>query len=534
MWLSAMYSEYHGKVKFPPAINSRIPSCVSYWQVSPYCMYPRFRYGLLLVILLAALPLAGHLNHMPIQSWDEARLALNALEMDQHGDYIVTHFNGQPDMWNTKPPLLIWLQVAALKLIGYNEIAVRLPSVLAAFCTCLLIFWFAARKLRQPWLGIFAVIVLVTSNGYVYRHGARSGDYDALLVFFTTAYSLFFFWYLETGQRKWLLFFFTALTCAVLTKGIAGLLPGPALFVYALFRKQTLYMFRTVTFYLGLSLFLVFGIGYYVLREHYNPGYIAAVQANELGGRFSAAVESHTGDQWFYWDYLVKQHYSYWCLLVLPGVVIGLAAVHDTLQRFTGYVGLLCSVYLLVISNAATKLSWYDMPMFPFMAFLCAISLWSLFNMLLSQEGWKSSLRVNVLPFLVIAFICFAPYRTIIETVFDPKPDPGSVWAESMGYFMKDNLSGKRNDGSFSITANGEEQHLMWYQRALNARGRQIDFRFPDQVKPGQELAVYQDNVRDYVQAHFHVRVLDQVDLVTVFRVDSIKVQKDERVARAQ
>ncbi|MFT4757995.1 MAG: 4-amino-4-deoxy-L-arabinose transferase-like glycosyltransferase, partial [Vicingaceae bacterium] len=43
-----------------------------------------------LPILLLLFPVFGHLGALPIQLWDESRLALNALEMFENGDYLVT------------------------------------------------------------------------------------------------------------------------------------------------------------------------------------------------------------------------------------------------------------------------------------------------------------------------------------------------------------------------------------------------------------------------------------------------------------
>ena len=83
--------------------------------------------------LIVYFPIFGHLDALPIRIWDEARLANNALEMSNDGDYIVTHFDGSPDMWNTKPPLMIWCQVGFIKLLGEDVLPIRLPAAISAF-----------------------------------------------------------------------------------------------------------------------------------------------------------------------------------------------------------------------------------------------------------------------------------------------------------------------------------------------------------------------------------------------------------------
>ena len=51
----------------------------------------------------------GNLGEWHIEDYDEARHGINAYEMIQNNDYLVHTFRGEPDLWNTKPPLSFWL-----------------------------------------------------------------------------------------------------------------------------------------------------------------------------------------------------------------------------------------------------------------------------------------------------------------------------------------------------------------------------------------------------------------------------------------
>ncbi|HQA87386.1 MAG TPA: 4-amino-4-deoxy-L-arabinose transferase, partial [Bacteroidales bacterium] len=81
-----------------------------------------------MVIILILFPLFGKLDKIPVQLWDESRLAINALEMFENGNLLVTYYKGEPDFWNTKPPLMIWFQSLNFHLFGVNEFSLRLPS----------------------------------------------------------------------------------------------------------------------------------------------------------------------------------------------------------------------------------------------------------------------------------------------------------------------------------------------------------------------------------------------------------------------
>jgi 4-amino-4-deoxy-L-arabinose transferase-like glycosyltransferase len=181
-----------------------------------------FKYIILLA--LVSVPLFSHLGSLPIHLWDESRLTMNAYEMHVNRNFIVTHYNDAPDLWNTKPPFLIWCQALLMDVVGPNELAMRLPSAIAALLTCIALMVFSIRYLKNFWIGFIAVIILITAPGYVSDHGTRTGDYDSMLTLFTTISCLFFFAYSETKKIKYLYLFFLSITFGVLTKSVAALI----------------------------------------------------------------------------------------------------------------------------------------------------------------------------------------------------------------------------------------------------------------------------------------------------------------------
>lgn len=174
-------------------------------------------------LLLAVFPLFVRLDSIPLHVFDEARLANNALEMTQNGNIWVTHYNGEPDLWNTKPPLAVWAQAICMYFFGYTELAVRLPSALCGLATALLLYWFCATAMKDRLGGLLSVLVLVTTPGYVTAHVTRTGDYDAMLILWTTAFLLLGFIGLEQGRSRTLLYSLLALALGILTKSVAPL-----------------------------------------------------------------------------------------------------------------------------------------------------------------------------------------------------------------------------------------------------------------------------------------------------------------------
>ena len=103
---------------------------------------------------------------------------------------LVTTYGGAPDLWNTKPPLLIWLMTASLAVFGPSEWALRLPSMVAALGTVAILFWFVRRTTGSVATAALAAALLVLSPATFGEHSARTADYDAVLLFFVTGVSL--------------------------------------------------------------------------------------------------------------------------------------------------------------------------------------------------------------------------------------------------------------------------------------------------------------------------------------------------------
>ncbi|MBD2716620.1 glycosyltransferase family 39 protein [Microvirga sp. STR05] len=325
---------------------------------------------------LVYLFLVHQVGSYPILVWDEGRVAVNAAEMEYNGKWLVTYFGGVPDMWNTKPPLIIWLEVLSLRLFGYSETAFRLPTMLAAIATAGLAYTFVYRRLRTVLGAASAVLILITAIGYNEQHRSRTGDYDAVLTLFVTVAALAFFRYLETQKRSDFTWVTVALIGAALTKGVAGLFWVPAFLLYAISQRKVVWLLRRPEVYAGAgALVLVVG-GYYLAREFYNPGYLQAVSDNELGGRLLGVLNEHQHPWYWFLEAMYDEKFMPWLLLFpLSLVLLWRYPAEGVQSRFAVLTGIVVVVHMLIISTASTKLAWYDMPIYPLAAMLVGTSL---------------------------------------------------------------------------------------------------------------------------------------------------------------
>ncbi|MGC1302195.1 MAG: glycosyltransferase family 39 protein [Caulobacteraceae bacterium] len=326
------------------------------------------------LVLFAWAILIWRFDAMPLQLWDESRNANNALEVALGGHWLAPTFGGLPDHWNTKPPLLIWLMAMGFKLGLPPLVAIRLPSWIAAFGVLGMLWGTLRLGLKDRTAAILAGALLLGSLSYVAPHAARTGDFDALESLFVTGYVLCGWAALEGERRRvsWLAATAGFAVLAVMTKGVAGLLAAPGLAVLALFRWKAL----VAVLKDGRAWLLAIGAvslcaGYYLVREHFDPGYIRVVLANEIGGRFTTVSDNHRGGPDFYFNVL---EVGFEPGLALLATVVATFFGRDPRRRSLALGCLLSGLsLLLVLSAAKSKLDWYATPMIPLFSVAAAV-----------------------------------------------------------------------------------------------------------------------------------------------------------------
>lgn len=481
----------------------------------------------LLVCIIVAIPIWAHLTELPIQLWDESRVAINSFEMYKDHHFLTTHFNGEPDMWNTKPPFVVWAQFVSYHVFGINEFAVRFPSALAGTLTCLFLFWFLARKKKNPVLGIISVVILITSYGFVkYHHSPRTGDYDAMLTFFSLAYIIFFYLFIEEEKSKYLYLAMLCITLTVMVKSVTGLIFVPALFLYTLYKKKLLLVLKSPALYLGIIFFILIVGGYYWIREQHNPGYWEAVQINDLWGRMNIKHEDsgrYVPVPFYYYNLIIDSNYRYWYFFLPIGALVGIYHKQD-LKDITIFCFLLCLVFFLVISSSKTKHDWYDMPMMPLFAVLSGIGVYTLAHLLANSVIWQGVLNKNVLPYIFIVLPALPAYAIML--VNSTKPDPGE-WISYNTHvckYLKDMYYSNLKVPDISLVDENEYQaNVDWYAQVLKEKkNANVAWVKYENINPYSKIVVYKDGTMKRIEQDFQYSYVEKIydDKIRIYQLN--------------
>ncbi len=342
---------------------------------------------MLIVVVVVALEFL-YLGKHPISPWDEARTGVNAIEMLNNHDWVNCYYSGQPDGWQVKPPLGVWAVAASFSLFGFNEFALRLPSACSMVGAFLFLF-ILISLFRSASFAMWVCLILASVKGLIGWHVGRTGDFDAMLVFFLIG-GLYFFLKAHNQDFEKI----GNLILAALFWGLAFLVKGPAagvlfpgLVLFLSLERKLWTTLKKYTVWLAISLFLLFPIGWFSIQYFYGNRYSETDTGSTAFDRMfiQDLVVRFTkeGDGWKssfspdFFFYSLDKSFNLWNYVFFLVLLFGIywtmrdwKKVKETL-RSKYYRLLLLSLCLyfplaIFLTIAAKSNRWYLAPVLPF------------------------------------------------------------------------------------------------------------------------------------------------------------------------
>jgi len=473
----------------------------------------------LLFLFLIPYPLFHGLDALVLRQYDDARRGVNAYEMLHNGNLLVTHYDGKPDLWGTKPPLLVWMQAGFMLFLGPGELAVRLPSAIAGLMTCLLLLFISYKYLKNFLFGFIWATVLITFNGYVDFHGTRTGDFDALLTLFMFLYAFFFFLYTDRKNPKYIFITAVFITLAVMTKGIAGLFFLPALYIWAIITRSLKDLLLSRQTWLGLGLFILIVGGYYFSREMIAPGYLKAVSSNELGGRYLQSLEGHHYQLTYYIDLFIYPRLHKWAAFIIPGMIAGFFIKEGFLRKLNLLSIILVISHLLIITFSGTKLPWYDLPEYPFIALMIANFIWAIMVLFWRFYLIFSKRIMMLLPVAFLVLIFYEPIRLTFKEANYLQERPWYLPDHEIAKFLREGVRDRINLDGYVLVHEDYDAQCIFYLDLLRDKEQYVTRKSKEMLTPGNLVIAHQSNVKEYIERHYSYDVLESRAFVKVYRI---------------
>jgi len=258
-----------------------LKSALSYWRATGAAPGARLLLALLAAMFLLRLATLGS---YPLMDTSEARYGEIARVMLSTGNFVTPQEIPGTPFW-AKPPLYAWMSVAAMQVLGINEFALRLPSLLCALAVVLLsAHWAAAIAARRPphadpalalRAGLIAACLLATGLGFFAGAGAVMTD-PGLVV--CTTFMLAAFHHVAIGGSRaaaWRYGFFVAIGLGMLAKGpVVLLFGGLPIALWTLWRRRLGAVWAALPWIPGSALAVLISAPWYIAAERATPGFV--------------------------------------------------------------------------------------------------------------------------------------------------------------------------------------------------------------------------------------------------------------------
>ena len=282
-------------------------------------------------------------------------------------------------------------------------------------------------------------------------------------------------------------------------------------------------IFSNKYLYLGVLIFILFVPGYYFLREHFYPGYIQAVWENELGGRFNKVL---AGDSQvpatFYISIFRGGQFSTWAWALTFSLFSMWFLGKNKIFRLVLFCWLTSAIFLAVISKSATKLPWYDLPVFPLFAIIVAIVIFQLSDI----AGRLPFMNRQIAIVILIVIFSIQPISESYALLSIQSDDLSKDNFYSASYYFREAINGKRNlDGTIYLSC-GFTTHWRLYVKRLNDMGVHIEDRScwgSKQFKAGNRVIANQPEMKDYIEKNYNYNLVEEYYGVKNYFITSAK-----------
>lgn len=471
-------------------------------------------YHLLGLVVLSYFTIFIKLDSFHIRWWDESLFAVNTYEMFHNGKFFSTYYDGLPDLFNSKPPMTSWLQIVFVKILGYSELALRLPSAISAVLCVLILFIFIARRFDLYWAW-FSALVLLTSQGFIHFHTARTADADAILTLFLFLANLFFVKYILDGGNKNIFFVMFFLSVAFMTKMYIPLLFCPAYLVILIREKKLKEFLFSKTFWLGVVVFLGSTFGLIYLRDLDSPGYFKKFfTSSEI---LYTVVHSHDEPLDFYFHNLFSYRFATWFVLSLLGIGMTLL-LQETKEKKVLFSFLMMSlVYLVIITISKTKLEWYDMPLFPYLATLAGFALYYIFKNIPLISGSKKPWQL----ISIIILIFFIPYYRMYDKTQGNIIPTGEKILEANERLIFQRMKEHKNLDGLKVLQFGHKGSMLFYKYKLADKGQKIEIVSEPNFNSNDKVLVSNDSLKLVLRKNYNLTVLDKYAQGEIVQIQS-------------
>lgn len=345
----------------------------------------------LFMIVVVAILFVFRLGRDMLWDWDECLYGQYAKEMVRTGHYLTNIWNGYIDL--QKPPLFSWLLLIPTS-FQQHEFGLRMVNVIMSL-GLLTSVYFLAKQFFNRSVALLSSLILLTAEVYVIYSLKLSTDMTYTLFLFLGVWS----WMSKKSWSPWLAGLFFGL--ATMTKGIGVVQFLGALFLaqFLQFRKENLLNFLKMCAIVAL-IALPWHLATYA---EYGARFVKVYLFDNIVKRSRYPIEFHRERVWFY-GMLIYRELMPWLVAAFAFPIVKIRSLLDLKKNETIYTILLLIIIPLIgITRVQTRIAWYVLPLYPFLAIYLAYCLHLLIDVL-TKKNTNIRMLLSCLVMLLIAY----------------------------------------------------------------------------------------------------------------------------------
>lgn len=358
----------------------------------------------LLILFVVALRLVL-MHTLPLMDTTEARYGELARVTATGSYWLMPHISPTQPFF-AKPPLSTWFAASSWLVLGHNEFALRLPSLLLALLTCFSLLY-GAQSLnlsRNQWL--FASFVSLSAPAGYISAGAVMTDATQMAV---VTWAMVFLWRLQinnaTTLRRDQFGFWITFGVGAIAKGLAtwALIGLPVLLFWTCSSKAVIQgHFKRIWYWPGIIVSVCLVLAWYVPAEIYYPGFLKYfivgehfqrfLQPGWKGDIYGFAHSEAFGMIWIYWVLSI----AIWLPIFIHGLYKDRPLFNTGLSQEKKWLWAWVLAPLIFFSFSRNIIWTYTLTALPAFAVLTAI-IWS--NL---SKRFKLSMQIIITLWLVL------------------------------------------------------------------------------------------------------------------------------------
>jgi 4-amino-4-deoxy-L-arabinose transferase-like glycosyltransferase len=369
------------------------------------------------VLLLSAVSATWMLSEEALDN-HECFVSVTAREMLQSGNWIMPTCNGLPRLQKT--PLSYWFTVGIAKITGeVNEFSARMPSVIFAILSAVVILYFVNQWLSFRIAALSSCVWATTLCYFNYSHSARP---EMALTFFVLLCFLSFYSAITAQNRKrqivYMVIFWVSFGLGNLAKGPAPMpyILVPLFFYVAIFRQWKLIpKLLPVT---GIIILLVIMLPWPLAIAH-KVNWDLIVWKHEFVDRFFGTYAKGRYPLYFY--FLIMFRYIIpWAAFLPMALAAPFYRVWNKKRPVMQFLWLWFVADFIFLTINGGKRQHYILPLMPAMAILIGILLE---DMVFSQKAYGRKFAVKILQ----GHLAVVVIGIIITTICIAKVSPANL-----------------------------------------------------------------------------------------------------------